>query len=260
MSDPERIVVAGDWHGNEQWAVGVIEQLPRLLPGEGRRIVLHVGDFGVWPGLAGSLYLRAVKLALAAVNAELWFVDGNHEDHDQLDALARDCTREDGRVHVVNGVHHLPRGHRWEWHGRTWLALGGATSVDSPARRQGFDWWPQEAIGQGDYFRATEPGTADVMVTHDCPAGVPLDLPKPPSWWAMEDAYRHRLLLGAVVSTVQPSWLVHGHYHLEHDTTIDTSFGPLRVTGLDRDGALRGNFRVLDVRSMEWVTEQEAAA
>lgn len=41
---PRRIVVAGDWHGNEEWAVSVIRRVPTLLTGESQRIILHLGD------------------------------------------------------------------------------------------------------------------------------------------------------------------------------------------------------------------------
>ena len=36
----------------------------------------------------------------------------------------------DGREQVTGRIWHLPRGHRWRWHGRDWLALGGAVSLD----------------------------------------------------------------------------------------------------------------------------------
>src|SRR6202020_1313763 len=82
---PRRIVVAGDWHGNEEWAVSVITRVPTLLAGENPRIILHLGDFGIWPDKAGLVYLDQVSKVLAEADAELWFVDGNHEDFSRLD-------------------------------------------------------------------------------------------------------------------------------------------------------------------------------
>ena len=87
---PRHIVVAGDWHGNEGWALSVIGRVPSLLAGEPRRLILHLGDFGIWPDAAGRAYLAHVSAALAAVDAELWFVDGNHEDFPLLGRLARE--------------------------------------------------------------------------------------------------------------------------------------------------------------------------
>ena len=91
---PRRIVVAGDWHGNEEWAVSVIRRIPTLLAGEDQRLILHLGDFGIWPGQAGQVYLDRVSHALAEADAELWFVDGNHEDFARLDAdMVLACVR-----------------------------------------------------------------------------------------------------------------------------------------------------------------------
>ena len=86
---PRRIVVAGDWHGNEEWAVSVIRRVPTLLAGQSHRIILHLGDFGIWPDQAGLIYLEQVSKVLAEVDAELWFVDGNHEDFSQLARIRR---------------------------------------------------------------------------------------------------------------------------------------------------------------------------
>lgn len=251
MPDPDRIVVAGDWHGDATWARGVIGMLPDLLPDESPRRIVHLGDFGVWPGPAGARYLLLVSESLRAVDGELWFVDGNHEDHDRLQSLLAGHRRGD-RIEVGGRIHWLTRGHRWAWHGRTWLALGGGTSVDRTARIEGRSWWPQEALTLADCELAAS-ATADVMVCHDAPSSVPLNLPRPaPGWWELEPAEKHRELLQAVVDDVRPRWLMHGHYHLSHDTTVRMAHGDVHVTGLDRDGALSGNYRVLDVRTMEW--------
>lgn len=261
-SGPNHVVVAGDWHGNTEWALSVIEELPRLLPAEQNRIVLHSGDFGVWPGLAGRAFLDDVDDALAAVDAELWFVDGNHEDHHRLAALAH-AAGPGFRAHrlPISGgisVHRprtwwLPRGHRWTWHDRTWLALGGAVSVDHLVRAVGRSWWPEERLTPDDRAAAARPGPADVVLAHDCPSTVPLNLPRPvPAWWDLAAADEHRAVVQTVVDEVAPSYLIHGHYHLAHRTTVAMPHGPVEVTGLDCDGATHGNVAVLDVRSMKW--------
>src|ERR1017187_9324095 len=59
----------------------------RLLPETGPRVIVHLGDFGIWPGPGGQEYLARIGSALADAAAELWFVDGNHEDFSQLGLL-----------------------------------------------------------------------------------------------------------------------------------------------------------------------------
>lgn len=246
MNEPTRIIVAGDWHGNTQWGTGVIAQADTLLDDEWPKVILHLGDFGVWPGHAGRSYLAAILEALYDAGAQLWFIDGNHEDFTQLEGFN---TRWGPRIR------HLPRGHRWDWHNRTWLAMGGGVSVDKVFRREGVSWWADEEITHAQATKAADDGQADVMVCHDAPSSVDLRLPPPPRGWDLRDLARsdkHRELLQDITDEIQPAWLIHGHYHLSHDSTVEMPHGPVRVTGLDMDGAIRGNYRVLNVKTMEW--------
>lgn len=252
---PRRILVAGDWHGDIAWSEAVVRMLPRLLPDESPRIVLHAGDFGIWPGRAGEKFLFRLDRALAEVDAVCWFVDGNHEDIPQLHKLAGDPDTTEP-VAVRERITWLPRGHRWTWHGRTWLALGGARSVDRKIRidRQ-YRWWPEEAITDAQAARAIAGGPADVMLCHDAPSSVPLRLPPPDPGWTSADlalSDRHRERLQEVVDHVRPSHLLHGHYHLHHETTVEMAHGPVRVTGLNRNDSLFGNYEVIDVSTMEY--------
>ena len=162
---PKRVLAAGDWHGNRDWALSVVKRVPQLLRDEQTRVVLHLGDFGIWPGIEGRRYLDAVSAVLDLVNAQLWFVDGNHEDFPQLARMASDILR-DGRVEVRPNIFHLPRGYRWDWHGLTWLACGGGVSLDKAARTEGANWWREEeitgkqeaAIAAGTPSRGRRPG------------------------------------------------------------------------------------------------------
>jgi hypothetical protein len=250
---PGRVLVAGDWHGNREWALNVIKRVPELLPGEQKRLVLQLGDFGIWPGTGGRQYLGAVAAVLELMNAELWFVDGNHEDFPQLARMAAG-TLPDGRVVVHTNIYHLPRGHRWQWHGRTWLACGGGVSLDRAGRVEGRDWWPQEEITGEQETAIIAGGHADVMVCHDCPSGVAHTFSRPPSWWAPEDLSRnsaHRERLQRITAAVRPAHLMHGHLHRAYQRSCDFGYGGVQVTGLAADGVMR-NFAVLDIELMKW--------
>lgn len=245
--------MAGDWHGNEGWALSVIRRVTGLPDSQARRVILQLGDFGVWPDEAGKSYLARISSALARVNAELWFLDGNHEDFPQLARLAGNTT-PDGRVVVSPGLFHLPRGHRWTWHGRRWLACGGGVSLDRADRTEGRDWWPEEEISDAQEAAIIAVGHADVLVSHDCPSGVAHTFGRPPSWWAPEDIARndaHRRRLQRIVDAVQPTYIIHGHLHRAYQRNCDFGYGPVQVTGLDTDDRLR-NFGVLDVATMTW--------
>jgi hypothetical protein len=250
---PERIGVAGDWHGNTAWAVRAVRKIDALLPAAGPRVVLHLGDFGIWPGPGGRSYLAELTSALEAADVSLWFVDGNHEDFTQL---ARLRPGPDGREQVTERIWHLPRGYRWRWAGREWLALGGAVSLDRAGRAEGISWWPEEEITRAQAGAVIEAGPADVMVTHECPAGIEHAFPPPPSWWSADDLRRneaHRALMREIVLAVRPRFLMHGHLHIGYQRRVDLGFGPFEVTGLDCDGAESLNWAILDPRSMRWL-------
>jgi hypothetical protein len=249
---PDQVGVAGDWHGNTAWATRAVRKMCALLPADEPRIIVHLGDFGIFAGPRGQEYLSQLDAALAASAAELWFVDGNHED---FSLLARLHPGPDGRERVTDRIWHLPRGYRWSWHGREWLALGGGVSLDRAGRTPGLDWWPEEEITRAQAAAVIDAGPAAVMVTHECPAGVEHDFPPPPSWWAAADLRRsdmHRALLREVVLAVRPRWLMHGHLHIEYERRVDLGGGPLEITGLDCDGADHGNWAILDTTSMRW--------
>jgi hypothetical protein len=257
---PSRILVAGDWHGNRLWALNVVQRVPQLLAGEQRRLILHLGDFGIWPDNDGQRFLSAVNTALCEVSAELWFIDGNHEDFSQLAQLANSAL-PDGRVPVRSNIYHLPRGHRWDWRGRRWLACGGGVSLDKALRRYGQDWWPQEEITSQQEAAIVASGRADVMVCHDCPADVTHTFPPLPSDWNREDLARnnaHRARLQGIVDAMRPAHLMHGHLHRAYQRTCDFGYGPVQVTGLGTDGSMR-NFAGLDVTSMAWTLRRPRA-
>lgn len=249
---PGRLVVAGDWHGDLRWARGVVEQLPGLLPDEAPRRIIQLGDFGFRPF---GYPLVKLSVALAEAGAELWFVDGNHEDWGALAAKA--VPVEGGFAQLARGIYWAPRGTRWTWHGRTWLAAGGAVSVDRALRNPGVDWWPEEEMTAAQASEIADGGPADVVVAHDCPAKVDLKLPPvlPSFGWAPGDlnhSAEHRELMWALAYAVKPTTWIHGHYHLFHRTTADLGYGPVEVTGLDCNSTFAGNYSVLDTRTMTW--------
>ena len=172
LGAPGIVAIAGDWHGNLRWALDRIADAHTA----GATTIVHLGDFGYWvPDPATRKYLFRVNKRLGELGMRLLFVDGNHEDRDRLAALPVDPAS--GLRPVRDHIAHLPRGYRWTWQdedGRswTWLALGGAVSVDRHHRRIGKSWWPGEVLTEADVAAATSDGVMDVLVSHDAPARV----------------------------------------------------------------------------------------
>lgn len=279
MTSFTKIGVAGDWHGNTQWAVSAINQMCEKLEDQTQAIILQLGDFGIWR--KNDRYQKEISKALDNNDALLYFIDGNHENHPllakYLDSKRRKLEWETsnrspestwpfwagdrGDWDIPNGVeieewlYWLPRGSRWEWHGKKWLAVGGAVSVDQNWRREGFDWFPEEVISQTQKRAIIARGPADVMITHDCPDFYhPYDESNPYgfNWGLLAKAREHAQLLQEIVEAVQPSYLMHGHYHRHYQTDIFKDWGTLNLTGLHCDGT-QGNWYILDLEKMEWV-------
>lgn len=253
-TDPSAVILAGDWHGNRGWAHHVIGKAHDLLKREKRKIILHAGDFGVWPGAAGRKFLDEVSFDLRLAGIELWFADGNHEWHPELIALRKEerLKGNDGLVPIDSAdadraaIFWIPRGHRWKWHGKTWMGLGGAVSVDAAVRTRGKSWWPEETFTGEQLKHATRSGRVHVMLTHDCPSAVRMSFGQPPSFWDPADLARshaHREQLQDVVDKLQPEVLIHGHYHRHLRRTIEP-YGT-RVFGLHADGE-NENYTVFD--------------
>ena len=238
-----RIAIAGDWHGNFPYT----QKALKFAAKNGADVVVQVGDFGVWNPYN---YIRAVGDEANRLGLQVFFVDGNHEDHPWLNAQP---IREDGFRVLHDNVAHIPRGTLWTWDGLNFLGLGGAHSVDRQWLRNGVDWFPEETLTYGEAFRAgTTPENIDIMITHDCPdrveipgiAGNPLGFPSE----EIALAEKHRELLGYVVDNLAPKFLFHGHYHVSYSDMRDETV----IIGLDCDGRpLEHNIQLLDTEGIK---------
>lgn len=233
LRDPEKITLAGDFHCEHPWARHVIKAARRA----GSEVVVQVGDFGVWPDRAGNHFLNEVNRWAEHTGLPVLFVDGNHENFLHLASFPVDPNS--GLRALRPWVFHAPRGTRWTWRSLTWLALGGATSLDRAVLTPWVDWFPQEALTVGDTYRAAAGGDVDVMITHDCPAGVAIPDLRRSAWSteALTDARVHREMLRNVVDVVRPTHLFHGHFHRRYTAPLDLGEGLVcEVTGLDMNG------------------------
>ena len=202
----ERVVVAGDWHGDTTAGRLVIDRAAEL----GIHTILHVGDLGVgpWPGETKTTQ-GILGRHLDKRGSVLLLTPGNHENWDRIDAARVD---DDGRSVLANRVLSLPRGDRWTIAGRTFGSLGGAVSVDTYRRTPGRTWWPQELVTEA-HVDALGNDPLDVLITHDVPAGVPVVVHGewPSDLVAASDHVRD--LLAAAVTRTRPELVFCGHWH-----------------------------------------------
>lgn len=243
MNEVRRVLIVGDLHGNTGAALQVIDYAASVQAD----LILQLGDLGYWPAdPQGQKFLRKIEKRLAIRGLDLWWVDGNHESHDRL--LTRPIS-EDGRRQISEHVWHLPRGHRWQWGGTTWLAVGGAVSVDKAYRTDGKTWFAAEELTDQEADAIIADGPADVVASHDAPLGVPLlrqvlhqDLPawrrSDKSPWPIGMLVRsdeHQRRIRRVVEGVQAQRVFHGHHHIRYTDTLTAAHGPVAVEGLGMD-------------------------
>lgn len=268
-----KILIAGDVHGN----IKNVKHLFDIAEQQECDGIVQVGDFGFWTHKKeGVVFLQYVAALISERNIFLWWLDGNHENHQNLQELydldehgfrpmfPRDLWKEDFPVH--HPFVHLPRGTIWEWDGVRFCAFGGAYSVDKLWRIQKEGrmavmhtlWWPEETITEAELinFENSNPEPVDVLLTHDCPAGVDiptLSNPRNPFHgmkFPESDANRERLSHAA--NLVQPKLLIHGHYHDRYQSTYVGDGFTTKVIGLDCDNSIKNQHIIFDTKEPGW--------
>lgn len=226
--DPARVFLLGDVHGNGAFAEYAIAAAGRA----GCGVVLQLGDFGYWDHtLGGRSFLDRVARAAATCDTTVYFIDGNHENHDLLDDLVESGrVGADGVAWVRPNVGWITRGTRWEWRGTTFAALGGAASVDRERRETGWTWWPQETLHPRDLATLGR-DPVDVLISHDAPALADLHGLHPLPAEILRSCAESRQVLDDAVATVRPQLVIHGHWHRRHTTVA----GAVRIEGFGAD-------------------------
>ncbi len=212
-----RIAFVGDIHGRVLHLIALLLELQRT--GHAIDRVIQVGDFGAYrdaahldpaahrfvrenPAELDFLRLLApddglsllLRHARAQLGAPVLFLRGNHED----DAWLADRLRERGAcqapIDPFDLFHFVADGSVLELGGVRLAVLGGAAGdpygpIDSAACEE---------------LSALEPGSLDVLVTHDGPYGVAT------GYHGNAQGSRR---LSALVARLRPRFHVGGHYH-----------------------------------------------
>lgn len=134
--------------------------------------VIVAGDFGlVWNNGAHEKYW--LKWLHQCPWTTLW-VDGNHENHDMLDAMPTEWWHG-GQIHRINdSVLHLMRGQVFDLDGTKVFSFGGADSVDKAWRKPQVSWWERELPSTAEYELglynlSAHNNSVDYIVSHTCP-------------------------------------------------------------------------------------------
>lgn len=243
----QRVGVCGDWHGNIGWARTIARVLPYLASDV--KTLLHLGDWSMPPAEIDEVFAETdIDRILVTL--------GNHEPWDRISPLLDEHPGHAVRISKLTWF--LPRPARLTIGGRQVLSLGGAASVDRQSRIEGLTWWPDEAITDEHVAAAIAGGPADLMLTHEGPAGTPVRPVReilrtnPHSFpaAALEASAASRARIAEVWDAVRPDLLAHGHMHVAAGGKTEDG---RRVASLGRDGH-EGNLGILDMSNLRMTT------
>lgn len=221
-----RIMLLGDTHGDSVF----FSRAVAVAAGSKCSKIFQVGDFGYWPrSKFGQDFLKSLSRLYDIWGIEIYWLDGNHEDHDVLNdkvKVAQDVPgkiNDEGFINIARGVWYSPRGHRWEWDGVKFLSLGGAYSLNRRRLTKHESWFPQEVISEGDVEVCGTEGV-DVLLTHDAPDGVAEAdylLTNFSPFNHSLDSLANQQKVTRVLRATRPSLLVHGHLHFRYVDTFE---------------------------------------
>lgn len=203
-----RVMFLGDSHGRTTFVQGALRWAGR----HEMDALVQVGDFGYWPAWRdGPGFMKQVYKFSEESGVPFYFIDGNHEDHDALDALPDDDFAE-----TPYGITYIRRGARWEWDGTTFGAFGGAFSIDRSRRVLGVSYYNQEMPDPSQIERL---GKVDVLITHDSPV-VPVPYLQSGNFKRDEmSSLSQKFVYDALVAT-EASLLIHGHWHCHYTSQV----------------------------------------
>ena len=161
------IYVTGDTHGLNDFQK--LEIFFNEHPAKKDDVLLILGDCAVLWNERDNYTEEYSSLGLTVL-----FIDGNHENFEMLNALSI-VEIFGAKAHKVSpNVFHILRGEIMTIEGKTFLAMGGATSIDKYLRRNRISWWEEENITKEDLQNAYKNlerynYEVDYVITHCAP-------------------------------------------------------------------------------------------
>lgn len=201
-----KILMCGDIHGEIESALHALEYAKQ----NNCEIIVILGDFGYYHNIRRfRIFLTDISEASIRFNIPVHFIKGNHENHDELRKLTNDNRDV---VETEPNVFYHPNANVWRWDGVTFLAMGGANSIDKGDCTEGVDWFRNELITNEDISKAHAVGPVDVVLSHDSPISSNItDIFD----FTMDPKTRHnRYQLQQVIEACRPKINLHGHYHV----------------------------------------------
>lgn len=215
-------IVTGDTHGTLD--LGKVVRYFDEHEGEytSDDYLIICGDVGVC-GYSASDEAE-VRNVLRDLPVTTLFIDGNHENFEQLNSYGVD-EWNGGKVHFIeSNIIHLMRGQVFDIDGTTFFTLGGAYSIDKAYRTPGISWFEEEIPTREEYeegWRNLEKADfqVDYILTHTAPREVVAAM----GYGEMsDDEIELRQYLQRVADYTEFTAWYFGHFH--EDTEVEEMF------------------------------------
>ena len=250
-----RILVVGDTHAD----ITEMRYIFDLSKENQIDVIFQVGDFYYAPHTSEGIKFLSYTSYTATedVGIPVYFIDGNHENFDEL--WRSDLGVQQGSfLEILPNLSYVPRGTVWEWEGKRFAAMGGAASLDkdwSLRQEKLFDqphtrWWPQETIKIEDVETLTknlDNQSVDIMFSHDKPKLVSVTN----NWRPFFTGYHfasdvNQEYLQTAADIAKPKILLHGHFHHVYKSFIYRPTYETTIYGLGCNGMRQNSWLILD--------------
>ncbi len=215
-------VVAGDTHGTLDIGklIDHFDRHDREYSKDDYLIIL--GDVGVCGFSAPDE--KVTRRILKDLPVTVLFIDGNHENFEQLNSYAVDIWNG-GKVHFIeNDIIHLMRGQIFDIEGTKFFTFGGAYSIDRMYRVKDISWFPEEIPAKEEYEEGwhnleKSDFQVDYILTHTAPREVAAAM----GYGEMSDdeAELRQFLQHVADNTEFTAWYF-GHFHVDEE--VDDKF------------------------------------
>ena len=236
----DQIIICGDVHGYHSSLIDIIDN--NTKDSSINYSILQLGDFGYFPNLKRHS-INPYNYFNLPENINVFWIDGNHEDHDSLNELYEENRSKDEPIMVGPNVYWIPRGTILEnkKFGK-FLCIGGAASIDAQYRTLGVDYFLGEklSIQQENKILDTISNNSDIktIISHTCPRFLVPSVVHAAGtsnpFYKMQFSDPTEKFLEEVYNRVGPIYWYFGHWHTYLNTVHgNTMFECLNYTHQD---------------------------
>lgn len=244
-----KILLAGDTHSN----IHHFKYLFKVAQENDCSLIIVLGDFMFFPNFNYSIkFLNEISKISLEENIPVWWLDGNHENHDYIDVMTGGITTQSFLTRTENNewknIYYLPRGYRFELDGVKFMSYGGAYSVDRPRRVKFASWFPQEIV---DLNRVEEISDepVDILLTHDVPYGYKFSYNEFSNDSLISANSRHALY--KLVQKTTPLLCFGGHHHINAQYQVTHRKGVADCFILNCDQTGKESWHIIDTEKIK---------